>query len=564
MLACLESLVSPWALKHEQGPLAGTSLLEVQSSLRDIWTSVGVNVLSDEALRCFLLACKRSEAAHPGCGMHAVYHWTNKANLPAIADHGLLVGSSVEGSTVLVAHGQALGPGIYASADPSLGKRYGDVKIICLALPGESEEGLGSRTELHRQRPFACKTFSHRTLGGVAVYRDRGQILACAQVETQQAYQVEIAIASSRALLSKHFRLLGISEQVERLLNTLSTKRSSDWRSAKDNPQRNGRLRKEFDMVKAMDAVLSVSIITKYFYCEHSEEEWEVELQLCDGFVVTGICGSADVATQLILQLRFCFSRDYPFRAPCVVVTSASDGASNTMESLVRIGEVGVPEILGLQDSSSWEPGLRVSDSLAAIACNAMSCLHPQVNAAGLVSGASSESTSSISQTVAVTVPANFNEILEASRQLEGRLGGTPHYPGGQVVLSRKKTRKQLFQGCTDYEHVCLTVLGLARLQELLPEIQRLNNGKNFQENPGTQLLERKCGFTMHADREGSAAILRDAPDLLLYTYQLAKSQGQLCDFFSRAFDRHHDPCLEGRMSLLVEYAVASGSNGPT
>eukprot|EP00443_Scrippsiella_acuminata_P131132 CAMPEP_0115644692 /NCGR_PEP_ID=MMETSP0272-20121206/38018_1 /TAXON_ID=71861 /ORGANISM="Scrippsiella trochoidea, Strain CCMP3099" /LENGTH=593 /DNA_ID=CAMNT_0003082141 /DNA_START=35 /DNA_END=1818 /DNA_ORIENTATION=+ len=146
-----------------------------------------------------------------------------------------------------------------------------------------------------------------------------------------------------------------------------------------------------------------------------------------------------------------------------------------------------------------------------------------------------------------------FAAVLEASRQFRTQLGGAPCFPNGGVFLAGKKTRNDL-QSHTAFEHMQLTVLGLARLEQILPEVRRLNNGKFYMHNPGTQLLEQECGFTMHADREGTAAVLQNAPALLLRTFEVAKSTGQLLAFFSHAFDRHSDPCLEGRMSLLVAF----------
>jgi len=66
--------------------------------------------------------------------------------------------------------------------------------------------------------------------------------------------------------------------------------------------------------------------------------------------------------------------------------------------------------------------------------------------------------------------------------------------------------------------------------------------------------MERECGFTMHADRAGVAATMREAPGLLLAAFQLATRSGQQKDFFLKCFDRRHDPCLEGRVALFVEY----------
>merc|ERR1712039_406689 len=146
-------------------------------------------------------------------------------------------------------------------------------------------------------------------------------------------------------------------------------------------------------------------------------------------------------------------------------------------------------------------------------------------------------------------VPADFAEIISTLESFRMDIPGGVAYPTGMNHLSGKQTRNQLAE-CTDYEHICLSILGLAKLQQILPELVQLNNGKFYMENPGTQLMERECGFTMHADRAGTASTMRDAPGLLLSAFNLAVQQGQAREFFAKCFDRRHDPCLEGRVGL--------------
>mmetsp|Transcript_30903 Transcript_30903/g.78124 ORF Transcript_30903/g.78124 Transcript_30903/m.78124 type:complete len:424 (-) Transcript_30903:23-1294(-) len=158
------------------------------------------------------------------------------------------------------------------------------------------------------------------------------------------------------------------------------------------------------------------------------------------------------------------------------------------------------------------------------------------------------------------TVPAQgqamspvFIEMLEASTALSEELGGAPNFPDGRVSLAGKLTRREL-QGCTDFEHLQLSIQGFAELEQISAEVARLDNHRCYMENPGTQLLERRCGFTMHADRPGIAAVLRDAPALMINAFQSAKRHGCVAEFFCNAFDRTSDPCLEGRCSLLAAF----------
>ena len=67
-----------------------------------------------------------------------------------------------------------------------------------------------------------------------------------------------------------------------------------------------------------------------------------------------------------------------------------------------------------------------------------------------------------------------------------------------------------------------------------------------FNRNPGTQMLERVCGMTMHGDRPAANSIILSAPATLCKAYLAARSADML-SFFQSGFDRCADPCLEGR-----------------
>jgi len=58
-----------------------------------------------------------------------------------------------------------------------------------------------------------------------------------------------------------------------------------------------------------------------------------------------------------------------------------------------------------------------------------------------------------------------------------------------------------------------------------------------------------------HADRQGTIHLLRTAPACLVEAFSHAKrNDTELRRFFKDAFDRHADPCLEGRVGRIMEY----------
>mmetsp|Transcript_8707 Transcript_8707/g.19011 ORF Transcript_8707/g.19011 Transcript_8707/m.19011 type:complete len:321 (+) Transcript_8707:674-1636(+) len=69
-------------------------------------------------------------------------------------------------------------------------------------------------------------------------------------------------------------------------------------------------------------------------------------------------------------------------------------------------------------------------------------------------------------------------------------------------------------------------------------------------------MLERRTGMTMHGDRQGANSVLRTAPSCLLKAFEAARedSDSGIAVFFREAFDRHADPCLEGRVGRLMDY----------
>eukprot|EP00933_Yihiella_yeosuensis_P044834 TRINITY_DN40104_c0_g1_i1.p1 TRINITY_DN40104_c0_g1~~TRINITY_DN40104_c0_g1_i1.p1 ORF type:complete len:412 (+),score=75.52 TRINITY_DN40104_c0_g1_i1:20-1255(+) len=161
-------------------------------------------------------------------------------------------------------------------------------------------------------------------------------------------------------------------------------------------------------------------------------------------------------------------------------------------------------------------------------------------------------------------LPPFFAEILVELSKYQRDLGGIKNFPDGRPSVERKVKAEEFRSSYTDYEYVYMTVLGLAKLHVLADEIVQLNNGQVFNHNPGVRLLERSCGMTMHADRDGSNSILRSAGTTLLEAFRLAhSSRNGVKGFFKQAFDRKADPCLEGRVSRLLEYLEANKPKNP-
>lgn len=152
-------------------------------------------------------------------------------------------------------------------------------------------------------------------------------------------------------------------------------------------------------------------------------------------------------------------------------------------------------------------------------------------------------------------LPVFFTEILEDLGRYQRELGGVKNWRGQRPRIERKVTAAEFRDTYTDYEYIYLTVLGFAQLHMHCEEIVRKNNGKVFKDNPGVQILEQRCGMTMHGDRAGANHLLRTGPASIVEAFALAKmDKAGMQRFFREAFDRTADPCLEGRVSRLMEY----------
>lgn len=152
-------------------------------------------------------------------------------------------------------------------------------------------------------------------------------------------------------------------------------------------------------------------------------------------------------------------------------------------------------------------------------------------------------------------LPIFFVEILTELGQHERELGGVRNFSARYPRIERKVTATDFRDKYTDFEYIYLTVLGFAQLHLHCEEIVGKNNGRVYKDNPGVQLLEQRCGMTMHGDRAGAAHLLRQAPASVVEAFALAKmDKVGMQRFFREAFDRTADPCLEGRVSRLMEY----------
>mmetsp|Transcript_138494 Transcript_138494/g.336606 ORF Transcript_138494/g.336606 Transcript_138494/m.336606 type:complete len:484 (+) Transcript_138494:38-1489(+) len=160
-------------------------------------------------------------------------------------------------------------------------------------------------------------------------------------------------------------------------------------------------------------------------------------------------------------------------------------------------------------------------------------------------------------------VSAAFAQVLEALQPFKDAMGGAPNLPEGAVSIDGKLPRARL-ETLTAFEHAAISVLGFARLQQLRYLITLLDDGTHYQQNLGTQALERYCSFTMHADRQDASVMLAQGPELLLAAFEAARREGRVARFFAEAFDRHSDPCLEGRVSLFQEFLQACPLAGPS
>merc|ERR1719316_246365 len=95
------------------------------------------------------------------------------------------------------------------------------------------------------------------------------------------------------------------------------------------------------------------------------------------------------------------------------------------------------------------------------------------------------------------TLPPFFAEMIAELHRYEREFGGVRNFPG-RPRIEKKVTRQDFCSMYTDFEYIYLTIVGFAQLHIHCEEIIRRMNGQPFTQNPGVQLLEARCGMTMH------------------------------------------------------------------
>jgi ubiquitin-protein ligase len=256
-----------------------------------------------------------------------------------------------------------------------------------------------------------------------------------------------------------------------------------------------------------------------------ANEKWETSQSINPKFSITSFCG--DIGD----SIKFSSPPDHPphVRNNLGILSQMQDRASTReAKGLSSLPQSIMPKV----SESSWSSSLGLSSAPAQ---------RPQELK---VIGFKSHD---------ISLEGEFQAILEESAAMAAELGGAPNFLDRKVSLIGKVTRKE-FKAYTGFEHVQLTILGFARLSEISEEVLSLNNGAAFFSNPGTMLLEKECGLTMHADRHGAIEAVKTGPDLMLTVFRMAQKAGKATDFFMKAFNRHHDPCLEGRFLLIQEF----------
>eukprot|EP01102_Stenamoeba_stenopodia_P023053 TRINITY_DN980_c0_g1_i1.p1 TRINITY_DN980_c0_g1~~TRINITY_DN980_c0_g1_i1.p1 ORF type:complete len:330 (-),score=105.77 TRINITY_DN980_c0_g1_i1:218-1207(-) len=171
---------------------------------------------------------------------------------------------------------------------------------------------------------------------------------------------------------------------------------------------------------------------------------------------------------------------------------------------------------------------------------------------------------------------ALVDEMLEQLKLLKDVLGGVKPRRNvweldeqGDPKIVRKLTRRELQDAYTDYEYIVLHIKGFVAIEQHKASVIKLNNHQFFTNNPGVKLLEKYSGITLHGDRPEANSIVESAFSVLMTAFKLAKAEGDFKKFFTTAFDRTADPCLEGRVGRLQLYIENSpyhwkkdGANG--
>eukprot|EP00928_Gymnodinium_smaydae_P002459 TRINITY_DN10875_c0_g1_i4.p1 TRINITY_DN10875_c0_g1~~TRINITY_DN10875_c0_g1_i4.p1 ORF type:complete len:459 (-),score=25.67 TRINITY_DN10875_c0_g1_i4:12-1337(-) len=162
-----------------------------------------------------------------------------------------------------------------------------------------------------------------------------------------------------------------------------------------------------------------------------------------------------------------------------------------------------------------------------------------------------------------------YEDMLTELDHRKDLLGGVQSYKWREPIrIDSKEARKKHKAVLTQYEYVYLQILGFACAQANAGEIAGLNNGQDYRNNYGSQLLDIRCGLIWHAHHMQSDHLLTAAAELLVNTFERLKADGsgdRLSKFFQLAFDPNFDPCLEGRVRLMQTYsnALEGDTGGP-
>lgn len=536
----------------------------------------GSSLLCHSAIERFL-RCLQKCGGDEGI-LDLVFHRTKDSSLDGISQIGFV---APDGENVKVAHGNSYGPGIYATWLDTQQRelKYGTNLVLCLALRGSAfdrklqfEDGLCSHVNEDRE---------------LVVYRHGCQLLPIAVLKAEDPTAAEGSWQLAESIADIVFDMLPLvrGKWVIRRANRLPADGSDvlkyynwairQWKAAEKFLSMDLRLKKEMVAVRELVGIESVCQVDTHIF-QNSLDQWEVRIQTGGKTVSIGLS----------------FPKCYPVWPPHMFLVGHQANGSDEVVS--KQGGINVLKLMGL---SRWEPAILVRDVLKELCPIIMEdqwalvrmpnrksfmtmsmasycgdgknfwadlpsiSTGPRLSSSALrfaqrsVPGHEPGKRRRIMELddQATVIPEAFKAILEGSTAFADEFGGTPNFPDGRVALLGKVTRKE-FRTYTAFEHLQLTVLGFARLSEISTNVLSLNNGATFFENPGTQLLEKECGLTMHADRPGASEAVKMGPDLMLTVFVASQAAGRCKDFFAKAFDRHHDPCLEGRFLLLQEF----------
>jgi len=534
-------------------------------------SSLLCQIAIDRFLRCVQ---KRDEFGT----LDLVFHRTQESTLDSISHVGFV---APDGNKVKVANGNRYGPGIYTTwqDSPEAWKRYGPSLVLCLAYRGEErpaeenlqlKDGVCSRVVEQRQS---------------IVYRHGCQVLPIAVVDesNKEVWQLADIVAAKvfdmAPLVRGHW--VTKSRPVKAFVRKLALQPVSvparvderymykqtlqQWTAAEKFLSMDRRLQIEMSGVKELVGEACIRKVERHTF-QNSLEQWEAKMQRGD---------------ETLIRIGLAFPMCYPKWPPHIFLVEHRPHGK--LEVVCRHGGINALKLMGV---SSWEPAILVKDLLKKLRpIIAENCWVRQVPVPSELSIASfcgdgkdfwarfqNDSVTSSHVVLPNEEPQKrqrteflkcqgglglleeFREILEESVAVAAELGGAPNFPNGEVTLIGKVTRREFHGTYTAFEHLQLTVLGFARLRDMSDEVLRLNNGKKFFHNPGTLLLERECGLTMHADHPGATEAVKTGPDLMLTVFAASQKAGRSREFFTKAFDRHHDPCLEGRFSLIQDF----------